>query len=224
MIRASFVAAVTLEDLLDPGAGAWRRAPVEAVRLIGTPLGMQPTEAIRVAWRDRPIGAVDRIDVAALHTGRALALRLEWADPEENLRTGDNDQFPDAAAVLFPTVENAPLVTMGTPGMSVTAWYWRADEEGVARQVVAEGIGTSRTVDRELVRARGVWKEGRWAVVLARALQVEAPEPVVRLRPGARLPMGVAVWEGGHGERGGIKAFSPGWPQLELAPAAGARR
>lgn len=224
MIRAPFVAGIGPDAWLDPASRVWRGSAAAEVQLIGTPLGMQPTESIRVAWRDRPIGAVERVSVAALHNGRELAFRLSWRDPDENLRVGDNDQFPDAAAVLFPSVEHAPLVTMGAPGMAVNAWYWRADEPDAGRQVVAEGIGTSRTVDRALVRARGVWKEGRWRVVIGRALRVAGGEPVVQLREGARVPVGLAVWEGGHGERGGIKAFSPGWPSLELARAPSARR
>lgn len=224
MIRASFAGGVVLDDLMDPTHAAWGRAAARRVRLIGTPLAMQPTESIRVSWRDRPVGAVDGVSLAALHTGRALALRLEWEDAHEDLEIRENTQFPDAAALLFPSVENAPLLTMGAPGMPVTAWYWRADEPDRGRQLVAEGIGSSRTVDREQVRTRGTWKEGRWSVVLSRALEIRSPEPVVQLRAGTGLPIGVAVWEGSHGERGGIKAFSPGWPRLELAPAPGVRR
>ena len=52
--------------------------------------------------------------------------------------------------MAFPLAEGAPLVSMGAPGAGVNAWYWRADEKDAGRNVVAEGIGTSRTLDQEL--------------------------------------------------------------------------
>lgn len=230
MIRARHVAGVELEGLLDAGARPWRSAPATELRLVGTPLGMQPTGAIRAKWSGRSIGAVKGVRVSALHTGRLLAFRLQWRDPSEDASVVENTAFPDAAALLMPSVPDAPLFTMGAPGKAVTAWYWRADENGTGRHVVAEGIGTSRTVDTELVRGRGAWKDGVWRVVIARPLQVQGDAPVTQLRPGESLRVGVAVWEGSHGERGGIKAFSPDWPELRLeetrreASARSARR
>ncbi len=112
---------------------------------------------------------------------------------------------------------------MGAPGQAVNAWYWRADENGAGRQVVAEGIGTSRTVDVDLVKGNGVWKEGRWRVVIARALSVQTSEPVAQLRAGETTGFSVAVWEGGNGERAGIKAFAPNWISFALAAAPAVR-
>ncbi len=215
-MRASYLAGVGIEELLDPHAGAWKKQAREHLKLEGTPLGLQPTGAIRAAWAGKTIGAVGGVDLAALHEGRHLALRLEWADPSESRTVDDNDRFADAAAVAFPVAEGAPLVTMGAPGQAVNAWYWRADGEG-GRDVVAEGLGTSRTLGGERVRARGSWQSGRWHVVIARALRSEGTEPVVQLSPGGSIGFGVAVWEGGNGERAGIKAVSGfEWRALDL--------
>jgi DMSO reductase family type II enzyme heme b subunit len=222
-MRARYVSETDLEALRDPESAGWKPREALPIALMGTPLGMQPSEAIRVAWSDRRIGAVDRVRVAAAHDGRELAFHLEWADPTENGAGHDNDQFPDAAAVLLPSAPGAPLITMGQSGQAVNAWYWRADQAS-ARNIVAEGLGTSRSVDDERVRARGVWKEGHWRVVIARALRVEGPEPVAQLRPGESGGFGVAVWDGGSGERAGIKSFSgPQWIDLQLdgLPSAG---
>ena len=129
----------------------------------------------------------------------------------------DTTSFPDGAAVLLPTSPAAPAITMGVPGIAVNAWYWRADEAEGGRHVVAEGLGTSRTLEAPRVRGRGVWKGGRWQVVLARSLRAESTEPLVQMEPGGTIGFGVAVWEGGHGERAGIKAFSgPLWLELRL--------
>ena len=223
-MQVAFVASTSLEELLQPDARLWRGARAERVALMGTPVGLQPTAAVRVAWTNRKIGAVGEVDVAAVCDGQRLAFRLEWADPSENRELVETTAFPDAAAVLLPVAKGAPVVTMGAPGQAVNAWYWRADENGAGRQVVAEGIGTSRTVDVDLVKGQGLWKEGRWRLVIARALRVETAEPVAQLAAGQTTGFAVAVWEGGNGERAGIKAFSGEWRELALAAAPTARR
>jgi DMSO reductase family type II enzyme heme b subunit len=224
MMEAHYAAGAGWKQLLDPDSRAWRAAGAESLRLIGTPVGLQPTAAIRAAWTGKSIGAVDRVTVAAVHDGEALAFRLEWDDATENRELADNTSFPDAAAVLLPSTADASVMTMGAPGAAVNAWYWRADESGSGRHVSAEGLGTSRTLDVELVRGAGVWKDGRWRVVIARALRVATGDPVAQLTPGERTRIAVAVWEGGHGERAGIKAFSGDWQGLELEPLPTARR
>jgi DMSO reductase family type II enzyme heme b subunit len=211
-----------VEALLDPDAAGWRAAAVERLALQGTPVDLQPTAAIRATWSQRRIGAVERVALAAAHDGRRLAFRLEWDDRSED-RGGDADAFPDGAAVLLPSAPNAPVFTMGAPGMAVNAWYWRADAEH-GRHVVAEGIGTSRTLDHQLVAARAVWKEGRWRVVLARALRVDTSDPVAQLRPGDVTGLAVAVWDGSARERAGIKSYSGHWRELRVASAPRARR
>jgi DMSO reductase family type II enzyme heme b subunit len=220
---AAYVSGMKLEGVLDPDGPAWKAARPERVTMMGTPIGLQPTDAIRVAWAQKKIGQVERVNVAAVHDGQTLAIRLEWGDASENRTLEDTTAFPDGAGVLFPSAPGAPAVTMGAPGLPVNAWHWRADEEG-GRQVVAEGLGTTRTVNDEQVRARGVWKAGRWRVVIARALKVEASEPVVQLEAGGKAQFAVAVWEGSSGERAGIKAFSVDWRDLSLATAPMARR
>jgi DMSO reductase family type II enzyme heme b subunit len=222
-MRARHVAGLQLEALLDPDGSPWQGARAEPLRLMGTPLGLQPTPAIQVAWAGKKIGAVDRVAVSAIHDGTLLAFRLEWSDPTENRETVDTVAFPDAAAVVLPSAPGSPLITMGAPGAAVNAWYWRADEDA-GRHVVAEGIGTSRTLDRELVSGRGVWKGGRWRIVLARALRIRTDEAVAQLEPGKSTQFGVAVWDGGSKERAGIKAFSGDWLPLALDGLPSARR
>lgn len=214
-MRVPYAANVDVEALLDADAAPWRSTTPETITMMGTPVGLQPTAAIRATWTGKKIGAVERITVAALHTGRELAFRLEWADPTENRDLTDTTSFPDAAAVLLPSTPGSLVMTMGAPTAPVNAWYWRADADR-GRHVIAEGIGTSRTLDVELVRGRGVWKEGRWQVVIARALRIDTKELVAQLDVGATARFAVAVWDGASGERGGIKAFSGDWRELVL--------
>jgi len=218
-MRAVYVKS-DLESLLHPGSAPWRGHESETIKLIGTPAGMQPTEAIRVAWTGKSIGAVGSVKVGALHNGEVLVFRLEWEDPSEDAELRDNDSFPDAAAIALPAAEGAPLVLMGAPGKPVNAWYWRADEPDTARHITAEGLGTSRTLDTSLISANGFWKEGRWRVLIARAMNVDVPG-AARIQPGIETGFGVAIWEGSHKERAGIKAFSGDWKTLTIDPTAG---
>lgn len=223
-MQARYVAPIRADALLDPDAAVWGSAAVERLKLEGTPLGLQPTGAIRNAWMGKTIGAVSGVEVAAVHDGSQLAFRLTWSDPSENRAVDDTTDFPDAAAVLLPGAAGASVFTMGAPGAPVNAWYWRADEDGRGRHVVSEGIGTTRTLDVEQVRARGVWKAGQWRVVIARALRATAPEPVAQLQAGDTTGVAVAVWDGANSERGGIKAYSGDWRELRLAAVPTARR
>lgn len=216
---APFVRGVPVESLLDPGSEPWSSANSEKLALAATPITLQPTALVRNAWAQRGYGAVGLVEVSALHNGDVLAFRLQWSDPTENRDPEDTSSFPDAAAIAFPVRPGAPLITMGAAGAPINAWYWRADSDTEGRQVFSEGIGTSRTADLSLVRTHGVWKGGAWSVVIARALRVEGPEPYVQLAPGTVSEYAVAVWEGSHSERAGIKTFSLAWRPLELAPA-----
>lgn len=209
--------------LLDPAGNAWNGVGTQPLDLMGTPLGLQPTAAIRTSWSDRRIGAIGRVDVAVAHNGATLAFRLEWNDPSEDRQTGDTTAFADAAAVMHPGSPEAPLMTMGKPGAPVNAWYWRADEDGSGRHIVAEGFGTTRTLDTTLVRTRSTWSGGRWRVVIARSLRAPEEAGAAQLAPGQETRFGIAVWQGSAGERAGIKAFSGDWIPLHLTalPAAG---
>ena len=65
----------------------------------------------------------------------------------------------------FPATPESVIVTMGAPGAGVNAWYWRADENDGGRHVVAEGLGTTRTLDSGTVRtpaASGRAGVGAW--------------------------------------------------------------
>jgi DMSO reductase family type II enzyme heme b subunit len=217
-MKAEFVRADDFSALLSADAAAWSSQAGRAVSLVGTPAALQPTEVIRTKWSNRAIGAVDSVEVKALHDGRHLFFRLEWADATENRDHGDNSVFPDGAAIALPVNQESPpaLITMGMPGNGINIWYWRANESDRGRHLLAEGYGTSRTLDRDLVNVRGSWRDGRWRVVIARALEVTSIVPVAQLKTGQQTRFGIVVWEGGRAERAGLKSFSGDWIDLKL--------
>ncbi len=177
---------------------------------------MQPTAAIRNSWANKKIGAVGKVDVRALHNGEILAFHLSWADATHNTNHGDNSVWPDAAAIALPLHESAPLMTMGAPGAPMAAWYWRADDKDMGYQVVAQGPGTTQIVDKT-VRTSAAWKDGKWQIVIARTFKSADSPNIIKLEPGQASRFGVAIWEGAHQERGGLKAFSGDWQTLEIA-------
>jgi len=192
----------------DPASAPWQALRDETVALIQAPAAMQPTRYITTKWQNQPYGQTKGVAVKALHNAREIAFRLEWLDPTKNEQRAENTDFPDAVAMLFPLAENASLF-MGTP--------WRADHPSRARSDIATGIGTSRVVDGESLSARSVHQDGRWSVVIRRALEVQAEGmTAIQFTPGQVLRSAFAVWDGGNQERAGIKAFSPAWLDLKL--------
>ncbi|MEE8311601.1 MAG: ethylbenzene dehydrogenase-related protein [Candidatus Binatia bacterium] len=205
------------KELLDPTAAAWSSIPASDLPLKGTPLGTQPTPYTRTIFKGRKVGAVPGVQLKACHNGQAVFIHLAWTDATENRGEG-NGVFPDGAAVIFPVGADAPINTMGSKQLPVNAWQWRADAtEG--QSVVAHGLGTTEpTGDRVSVQAARAG--GRWQVVIARDLLGADPgNTSVSLTPGGTTRLGIAIWEGSHGERAGFKAYTESWTDAKLAAA-----
>ncbi len=204
------------DELLDPLSTRWSQVPQEVIALEGTPVQLQPSRYIRAKWSDRPTGSVYALGVRVARNDRHLFFHLEWRDPTPNREYGDR-AFPDAAGILFPLNDSAPLQTMGSPEAPVNAWYWRADTDA-ARNLVASGLGTVEDAGEGRLSARSSWQEGVWRVVMSRPILGPRRSPAVRFRAGRPVRVAFAIWEGSNGERGGIKSFSNAWRDLTLEP------
>jgi hypothetical protein len=80
--------------------------------------------------------------------------------------------------------------------------------------LVARGFGTLTSLPPayQTVEGRGVWRDGRWAVVLRRTLKsAVAPD----LGRGQTREVAFAVWDGAAGDRNGQKAISQ-WIELAI--------
>ena len=203
-------------ELLDPGGAAWKQAAASTVVLSPTPLEMQPTDYVRVSWTSRPYGKASSMQVSSLHNGDQIFFRLVWQDDSQDVKIADINQFVDAAAVLFPLVEDAPLIGMGIKGKPVNAWFWRADWEQ-PKNVAAEGMGSTERRDDPALASRARHQRGRWDVIIARPLNGKSsPAGTVTLQPGTTTKVAFAIWQGANQERAGIKAFSPDWQELQI--------
>lgn len=204
--------------LLDPLASEWKNIPEETLKLDATPLANQPSAYIRASRDPAKIGKVRSLNVRVAHNGSDIFFRLSWEDANRNVAITDNDVFPDGCGILMPLDGgDPPIDEMGGKDAPVNAWFWRADLKDVPRNFVARGLGTTVMSKRCAVESRSAWNDGVWTVVFARALAVpERRDETAQLAAGRPVKVGFAVWEGGNGERAGVKSFSKEWRELVL--------
>lgn len=194
----------------------WNNLAGEDVKLMPAPAAMQPTKYIVNKLKDVSYGLIDSVNVKGVHDESSIIYRLRWRDPTKNITRNDNIDFPDAAALLFPLSSNAPLF-MGAPGHRVNLWYWSAHDPELARNDIAEGIGTSQIIEKELISAHAVHDDNYWTIMLRRDFRVNKyVDSLVQFNPGLQLNAAIAVWDGGNQERAGIKAFTPQWIRFEI--------
>ncbi len=208
------------DQLLDPAAAAWASVPPETLTMSATPLANQPSEYIKASRDEKQIGKCRSLEVQAAHNGNDVFFRLSWGDESENNKEViDTNMFPDGCGILMPIGGgDTPIEEMGSKDVPVNAWFWRANyKQDEARNTIAHGLGSTEFSKKSPIRARGAWQQGKWSVVFTRPLSVpELQQEAVQLAVGKTVKVGFAVWEGGSGERAGVKSFSKEWRELAL--------
>lgn len=202
------------DALLDFGLPAWGSAAATTFSMMATPLAMvRETSPFLALSEDH--GGISRLDVAALHNGSMLAVRLRWAGDKHD-QVVDMNSFVDGAAVLFPLARGASAVTMGAAGYPTNAWYWKANGEEPF-EVVAEGFASVQRVKGKTasdLKAAAQHRNGEWNVILRRSLG--AGDGIAKLVAGGSSKIAFAVWSGGNAERSGRKSFSGEFVDFEL--------
>lgn len=198
--------------LLDPAAPAWAQVERDVWDLAGMPVHVQTSRYVRTVWADKLIGKVRAVSVRAAYDGERIAFHLEWADDTQNVEFAER-LFPDAAALLFPSNGDAPIGTLGNAEAGVNEWYWRADL-AQGENLIAHGLGTDTRADGA-IDARAIWNDGRWSLVLSRALKAKGADNA-RFAPGKTAKVGVTIWEGSNRERGDLRSYSRQWHELTL--------
>ncbi len=197
-----------IDDYCSPRAGGWSQIPGTRIQLMPAPLPMQPTEYVRRSWAGRPYGQTAALEVASVHDGRNLAVRIVWENS-----AAESAVFPDALAIALPVRDVAPLPLMGSPDAPIHVLRWQADRPGV-RSLLATGIGRSAPGPTVESTARAEADRNRWHVVVTRALG--GGGDVAPIEAGKPTRIGFALWRGANSERAGIKAFSIDWTELAL--------
>ena len=104
-------------------------------------------------WRDYP---EPDLQVAALHDGKSLALRLTWHDPTHNDRAVLPQDFEDMAAVQLFKGSPEPFLGMGAADRALDVWLWRAGWSGKA----GEGADVDTVYPQMAVDSYPFEKEG----------------------------------------------------------------
>jgi len=80
-------------------------------------------------------------------------------------------------------------------------------DAGPVQDLVAFAFGTIGPGPSQAVKGKGVYSDGKWAVVLARPFEA-AGAGQAAFTAGAKTDMAFAVWDGSQGERNGMKSTS----------------
>ncbi len=206
------------EQMLDPAARLWSSIPGELLKMDATPLANQPSEYIKASRDAKQIGKIKNLMVQAAHNGADVFFRLTWENDSQTTEITDNNIFPDGCGILMPLKGgDPPIDEMGSKDWPVNAWFWRADFKDGPRNTIAQGLGSTVFSKKCPIQAKGLWGQGAWAVVFARALALpEQKDEAVQLAAGGAVKIGFAVWEGSNGERAGVKSFSKEWRELAI--------
>ena len=198
----------SIKDYLSPSAAHWERVRTDQIKMMPTPLQMQPTEHIRNSWANKPYGQTQKIDVASVHDGEMWALRATWTGSGP-----DVTDFPDAFAVALPVRNSPVLALMGAKDAPIHYLRWSAGKEGLL-SLMAMGIGSSQPGAKVKQEAQAVTVGPVWQLVIVRALGTG--KDIAPLAVGKKTGVGFALWRGANDERAGTKAFSIDWTELEL--------
>ena len=202
------------DALLDLAAPAWNSAEVKRLAMWPTPLGMVQEVSPFLAMSEGH-GVNKSLDVAALHNGSMMAVRLKWASDKHD-KLVDLSSFADGAAVLFPLVKGAPAMTMGAKGKPTNAWFWKANMP-MPMEVVAEGFNAvQRLKDKAASDLKVVaqHQNGEWQIIFRRSLANKTG--LAQWAPGGTGKIAFALWNGGNDERSGRKSFSGDFVDFQL--------
>jgi hypothetical protein len=123
--------------------------------------------------------------------------------------TGEHP-FPMASAFKDPAARQFhPALAAGNP-MADT------NRDRPVEELVAEGFGTATTIPSTNSGAHGVWKDGRWTVVIDRPLS-PGDRLSAALESGKADSIAFAVWDGSAGNSGGRKHWA-NWIPLKVKP------
>ena len=134
--------------------------------------------------------------------------------------------YPNIGIDSYPNLLKSPLeqpmrnaLTLQSDPRFVTAWgagniVADPTRRSAAEDLSAQGFGTLRAhpPEAQAVAATGEYQTGSYLVQFARTFVVGGRD-AIRLRPGDRIPVAFAVWNGSAGDRDGKKSVTI-WQEL----------
>ncbi len=136
-------------------------------------------------------------------------------------------QFPNK----IPESLKKPYFAMGDSSGSVNLWSWKAHwregfgtvmeasetDPGVVSELNAKGFKniTVQPPESQNVTGKGIYQNGRWKIVLKRALNTEDVKGDIQFEVGKLIPVAFAIWDGSNNDVGGQKSVSS-WYYVSL--------
>jgi DMSO reductase family type II enzyme heme b subunit len=182
-------------------------------------------------------GSILEVEVACLHRGDEIAVRITWDDATCDDRSLGGSPFPDGVAMQLTGEMDPPLFGMGAMAHPVRIWHWKAFElrdeagsldllgssrsgatpdtpatcpvssGGTTTNLVATGPGAMEKTTAA-TSAEAVFNDGQWSVVLRGSLVGDPGTPAGRF-------LAVAIWNGSAGESGVRKSVTT-WHELSI--------
>ncbi len=134
----------------------------------------------------------------------------------------------DAVEIQLPAKphegSHKPHFLLGGRSRPVMLWQWQANAQQEGRKpspvVVKQASGylnppETRPEAQQTVGGRGVWKNGRWKVIMRRSLKPPEGVSDMTFQPGVFTPIAFHVWDGSNGETGLMMSVSS-WYELLL--------
>ncbi len=224
----------------DPDDPRWKHTPHLAVPLAGQVLTKPRWQnhsvdavTVRAYYNDTAIAFLlewgDRFKDVEHQPGPDPDVK-EFTYPKIDLRKGRGEKLRDAVRLQFPVTippgPERPHFFLGNPGRPVALWHWQADLNEAGKNAAVKEVGEgfqkpfkAQSDDAQDVTGRGIWKDGRWKVVMIRTLVPKVRDKDVTFEVGKLIPFAVHVWDGGNGEKGLMMSLSS-WNYVTLeAPA-----
>jgi hypothetical protein len=141
--------------------------------------------------------------------------RAAWqADVNRGFRGRVTDRYPNTQVDRYPFADDPAFRS----GEYVGNPFSQRDRASAVDNLVAGGFGTLTADPLASVQGWGEFRDGVWRVVFERPLAV-GRDGNVDLRPDGWTDVAFAVWDGGVGERNGIKSVG-NFVRLRLTPEA----
>lgn len=181
-------------------------------------------------WGEAP--TITSIAFQMLYNDEAIALRIMWDDPTRDPQPTDASAStaappsPDRLAVfLRPDGVEGDTVTLqawpyaGAPALEACAWSSQNDRTVDVVTQELDGLTQSSASSPQL-RSASSYADGRWHVVIERALQPAQRAEAAAIRADVFNPIAFAVWDGGNPTARAVST----WIDVALGPGTPAKR
>ena len=159
---------------------------------------------------------IDSAFAQALYNDKEIAFLISWDERVQHKDSNADDgvalQFPN----VIPTALERPYFILGDASHPVNLWQWQASKDKV-EEANATGINAlaPQKADSQSVQGSVTFKNGRYQMVVKRALSTNDTANDIQFVVGKFIPVALSAWDGGAGEGGARRSVSA-WYSLYL--------